>query len=105
VRQFISRFNIFYHSNRGLASDAVYCCGRIPTSQRSMLYAVYSHTNHFTMKMDAAWTSKAMASFHKNTLHHNPEKFHLKHHCRENLKTRFYTFIFTLTPSCNIFTL
>jgi hypothetical protein len=38
--------------------------------------------------MGAALTSETLVSYRNTTRHHNTEELDLKHHCRENLKTR-----------------
>jgi hypothetical protein len=43
---------------------------------------------HFILKMEAAWTFETMVAYHNTTRRHNPEELDLKHHRRENLKTR-----------------
>jgi hypothetical protein len=43
------------------------------------------------MKMEAAWTSETSVYYYNPTQRQNPEDFDLKHHSRENLKTRSYS--------------
>jgi hypothetical protein len=41
------------------------------------LYALLPSAIHFTLKMEAARSSKKLVSYHKITQHHNPEDFNL----------------------------
>jgi len=42
---------------------------------------------HFTLKMEVAWTSEMMISYHSTTQRHNSEDLDLKYHRRESLKS------------------
>jgi hypothetical protein len=41
---------------------------------------------HFTLKMEAAWTSETSVSYHNTTGRHHPKDLDLKNHRRESLK-------------------
>jgi len=53
------------------------------------IYSLTSST-HFTLKMDAAWYSETLVSYHNITWCQNTEDLDLNIHRRVNLKSRFF---------------
>jgi hypothetical protein len=52
------------------------------------IHAIYPSTFHFTLKMEAARSSKTLVSYHNTTRRHNSEDLDLNLHRREILKSR-----------------
>jgi hypothetical protein len=59
------------------------CCLCFENSQ-----LVLFHERGYTLMMGAAGTSETLVSYHNTIRRHNPEDLDLKHHRRENLRTR-----------------
>jgi hypothetical protein len=47
----------------------------------------------FTLKVEAAWTSGTLVSYHITTQHYNPKDLELNIHCCENLKKSLFTLV------------
>jgi hypothetical protein len=61
---------------------------------RPHIYAAFSHTGHFSLKMEAALISETL-SYRNSTQRHNPEDLGFEHHHRESLKYQFTMHIYT----------
>jgi len=46
---------------------------------------IYPIASHFTLKIEVAWSSETLVSYHNTTQHHNPENLDLNPHHYENL--------------------
>jgi hypothetical protein len=68
-----------------LASGTCY-----PSPLRAYIFAVFPHTVHFTLKMEATWTYETFVSYHDTTGRHTPKDLDLNLHCSESLKSRLY---------------
>jgi hypothetical protein len=69
-----SVFRCGEESSRGLLGCvAVYCCGKIPTFQSSMLLQ-----GEVSLKTEVARASEMLVSYHNSAQRHNPEDLDLK---------------------------
>jgi len=81
------------HKKRGLKAKTDRSTNR-PTNHLcvSINNTLTLTTGHFTLRIEAAWISEMLVSYHITTWHHKSEDLNLKHHCCKSLKTDYIHF-------------
>jgi len=66
-----------------LLASVTFC----PPPLWAFIYTIFSNPSHFALKMEAAWSSKMLVSYHNSPQHHNPEDLDLNLYYCENRKS------------------